>query len=82
MKFYFVLDSSCMLIYDGAPSGAGGCGSSSVVEYNLAKVRVEGSNPFSRSFFQVLRSLKWVSSCACGVSRGVHASMSCIGCSG
>ncbi len=51
MKFYFVLDSSCMLIYDGAPSGAGGCGSSSVVEYNLAKVRVEGSNPFSRSFF-------------------------------
>ena len=31
-----------------------GCGSSSVVEYNLAKVRAEGSNPFSRSKFFIL----------------------------
>ena len=27
------------------------CGSNSVVECNLAKVEVEGSNPFSRSTF-------------------------------
>ena len=27
------------------------CGSNSVVECNLAKVEVEGSNPFSRSIF-------------------------------
>ncbi len=28
-----------------------GCGCSSVVEHNLAKVGVEGSNPFARSIF-------------------------------
>ena len=31
-------------------------GPSSVVEHNLAKVGVEGSNPFARSIFQVSRS--------------------------
>ena len=30
------------------------CGSNSVVECNLAKVEVEGSNPFSRSIYIVL----------------------------
>ena len=32
------------------------CGSNSVVECNLAKVEVEGSNPFSRSIFVITRS--------------------------
>ncbi len=30
------------------------CGSNSVVECNLAKVEVEGSNPFSRSIFIIV----------------------------
>ena len=34
-----------------APGGLE-CGCSSGVEHNLAKVRVEGSNPFARSNFQ------------------------------
>jgi hypothetical protein len=32
------------------------CGCSSVVEHNLAKVGVVGSNPITRSIFQVSRS--------------------------
>ena len=32
-----------------ADRGVQGCGSSSVVEHHVANVRVEGSNPFSRS---------------------------------
>ena len=38
-------------------------GCSSVVEHNLAKVGVEGSNPFTRSNFQDQRSGDQVSSC-------------------
>ena len=37
-------------------------GCSSVVEHNLAKVGVEGSNPFTRSKFQDQRSGEQVSS--------------------
>jgi hypothetical protein len=33
----------------GSPAGPHGCGCSSVVEHDLAKVGVEGSNPFARS---------------------------------
>jgi hypothetical protein len=34
------------------------CGCSSGVEHNLAKVRVEGSNPFARSNFLVIAKSK------------------------
>ena len=42
------------------PAATGSCGSNSVVECNLAKVDVEGSNPFSRSIKFPCRSTAYI----------------------
>ena len=50
-----------MRIIRGLPKGlsfGGGCGRSSGVERNLAKVDVEGSNPFARSKFFKYRNVQ------------------------
>ena len=43
-----------------------GCGCSSGVEHDLAKVGVEGSNPFARSSFSLLRELRAMGVAASG----------------
>src|SRR5208282_4482701 len=46
-----VLHSGDACVISAAGGDAVGCGCSSGVEHNLAKVGVEGSNPFARSKF-------------------------------
>ena len=60
-----VLQCAARFGIGGAPgghpfAGSEGCGCSSGVEHDLAKVGVEGSNPFARSNFLVSDPDTWV----------------------
>ena len=54
-------------------------GRSSGVEHNLAKVGVEGSNPFARSIVAIHKQLHCFAACVMTTSRYAHVSVDLLG---